>query len=351
MKTATTAACSTSLIALAAFFATSIPFAAQAELVVNYPSGSECQTLIAGQWMDSGEVCVKVDGTDLLVTYEMNTDEHWQLMEAQLWAGVGDDPVSAGMPANKKGNPQIGKFPFPSGDITGQTSYTFKVPLTTFGAAVPEDLCDTSALLAGHAAVRQDNGADGYNTQTGWIDGDQILAGGSWAMFASIDFTCPVVMDMALPPAEVTCSNETAFALGEMTFVKDSDALTVMEKNNPTSRWGWQVTVPPGDGTLEKDIYAGAGQNDISKGTLVGTLTITRAGDDVTVAYNMFDNATMSATHLYVGTDYVPTTAPGQYGNLHELTDASDDEFTVTVSGAADQPLYVVAHAAVAVCK
>ncbi len=349
MKTAT-ATFSFSLVALAAFFVTSYPCAAQAELVVNYPSGSECQTLIAGQWMDSGEVCVKVDGTNLLVTYNMNTDDRWQLTEAHLWAGVGDTPQTAGMPANKKGNPQIGQFPFVSGDITGETTYQFTVPLTTFGAAAPEDLCGTSALLAGHAAVRQNNGADGYNTQTGWIDGQQILAGGSWAMYASIDFTCPV-MDTALPPAELTCSNETAFALGEMTFVKDSDALTVMEKNNPTSRWGWQITVPPGDGTLEKDIYAGAGQNDINKGTLVGTLTVTRAGDDVTVAYNMFDNATMSATHLYVGTGYVPTVAPGQYGNLHELTDASDDEFTVTVSGSAGQNLYVVGHAAVAVCK
>ena len=348
MKTAT-AAFSTGLVALSAFFVTSYPSAAQAELVANYPSGSECQTLVAGQWMDSGKVCVNVEGTDLLVTYNMNTDESWQLTEAHLWAGVGDDPVTAGMPANKKGNPKIGRFPFVSGDITGETSYQFRVPLTTFGAAVPEDLCDSSALLAGHAAVRQDNGADGYNTETGWIDGEQILAGGSWAMYASIDFTCPV--DEVAPPPEPTCSNETAFALGEMTFVQDSDALTVMEKKNPTKRWGWQITVPPGDGTLEKDIYAGAGQNDISKGTLVGTLTVTRAGDDVTVAYNMFDNATMSETHLYVGTDYVPTVAPGQYGNLHELTDASEDEFTVTVSGAADQPLYVVAHAAAYVCK
>jgi hypothetical protein len=344
MKTAT-AVFSTSLVALAAFFVTSYPFAAQAELVANYPSGSECQTLIAGQWMDSGEVCVKVEGTDLLVTYNMNTDDNWQLMEAQLWAGKGDDPVAAGMPANKKGNPQIGKFPFPSGDITGQTSYTFTVPLTTFGAAVPEDLCDTSALLAGHAAVRQDNGADGYNTQTGWIDGQQILDGGSWAMFASIDFTCPV-MEMAPLPVEPECSNETAFALGEKTFVADSDDLTL--KN---ARWGWQITVPAGDTAkpIVKDIYAGAGQNDLTKGTLVGTLTITRQGDQVNVAYEMFDVATMSETHLYVGTKNVATTAPGKYGHLHELTDASDDEFTVTASNA--DILYIVAHAATTVCK
>jgi hypothetical protein len=344
MKTAP-AAFSTGLVALAAFFVTSYPFAAQAELVANYPSGYECQTLIAGQWMDSGEVCVKVEGTDLLVTYNMNMDDSWQLTEAQLWAGVGDNPVAAGMPANKKGNPQIGRFPFVSGDITGETTYQFTVPLTTLGAAVPEDLCGSSALLAGHAAVRQDNGADGYNTQTGWIDGQQILAGGSWAMFASIDFTCPV-MDIAPPPAELTCSNETAFALGEKTFLADSDDLTL-----PNNRWGWQITVPPGDGTLEKDIYAGAGQNNLANGTLVGTLTITRVGDDVNVAYNMFDNATMSETHLYMGTTNVATTAPGKYGNLHELTDASYDDYTVTVSGAADQPLYVVAHAAAVVCK
>jgi len=343
MKTAT-ATFSTGLVALAAFFVTSYPFAAQAELVANYPSGAECQTLVAGQWMDSGEVCVNVEGTDLLVTYNMNMDENWQLTEAHLWAGVGDDPVTAGMPANKKGNPQIGRFPFVSGDITGQTSYTFTVPLTTFGAAVPEDLCDTSALLAGHAAVRQDNGADGYNTQTGWVDGEQILAGGSWAMYASIDFTCPVD-EIAPPPPEPTCSGETAYAVGEKTFLADSDDLTIGTK------WGWQITVPAGDTAepIVKDIYAGAAQNDLSKGTLVGTLTITRQGDQVNVAYEMFDVATMSETHLYVGTTNVATTAPGKYGYLHELTDASEDEFTVTASNA--DILYIVAHAATTVCK
>lgn len=334
MKTTTTFP--NGLIALAAFFVTAIPFAAQAELQVNYPTGSECHPLIAGQHIEAGQVCVEVDEEqkNLIVTYEM--ENGWELIEAHLWAGLD----LSQMPANKKGNPKIGNFPYVTGDITGRTSYPFTVPLeTAFGDVEP---CDVTGLLAGHAAVRRNNGdGSGYQTETGWIDGQQIVDGGSWAMYSSIDFTCPIPVEAAvLPPEE--CNQETAYAIGEKTFIADKDDLTI------GTRWGWQITMDD-DGTVEKNIYAGAGQNDISKGTLVGTLTVTRDGEEVSVFYNMFNGTTMDTTHLYVGTTNVATTAPGKYGNTHNLNAETVDKYTVTVSGA--DPLYVVAHAAVTVCK
>ena len=57
---------------------------------------------------------------------------------------------------------------------------------------------------------------------------------------------------------------------------------------------------------------------------------------------------TMDETHLYVGSEPLPrkngeyTVAPGQYGNIHTLSGASSDSFTVSgLSG----NIYVVAHA------
>lgn len=115
--------------------------------------------------------------------------------------------------------------------------------------------------------------------------------------------------------------------------------------------WGWS-NGPLSPGTYTWDIYAGAGQNDLSKGTLVGTLTVVYDGDAVTVTYNMDEGFTMKETHLYVDTEPLPikpngesTTAPGQYGNTHNLDDATTDSYEV--NGFSEADIYVVAHTVV----
>ncbi|GAJ09027.1 unnamed protein product, partial [marine sediment metagenome] len=114
--------------------------------------------------------------------------------------------------------------------------------------------------------------------------------------------------------------------------------------------WGWS-NGPLAAGSYTFDIYAGAGQCDINKGTLVGTLTVDYDGAEAIVTYNMYAGYTMDETHLYVGTDPLPikknggyTTAPGQYLYGHNLDDATTDSYEVTgLSG----DIYVVAHAVV----
>ncbi len=340
MKTARTAVFTNGLIAVAAFFVTSMPFAAQAALQVSYEGPDQeknCHVMLAGQHIEAGQVCLEVEGENLLVTYEMQ--DGWELTEAHLWAGL----TLASMPQSKTGNPKIGNFPYNSGSITGADSHTFTVPLTVFGSVEP---CDVTGLLAAHAAVRKANGDGTYQTETGWLEGAQISAKGSWAMNSSIFFTCPADV---VPPPVVECSNETAYAVGEKTFLKDRDDLSIGTK------WGWQITVPAGDRTIEKDIYAGAAQNDTSKGTLIGTLTVERAGTTLNVSYNT-PGATMYGTHLYVGDTYVPVTSPGQYSaygyqveSHAELGGTHSDSYEVQVGETGT--LYVVAHAATEVCK
>jgi len=319
------------LIGTAAFFALSLPVGALAGLEVSFDDQAACNTLLAGQYMEAGEVCVAVQGDYLAVTY--HTVDGWELKEAQMWTGLD----MAQMPATKNGSPKIGNFPYNAGDITGATSYSFNVPLEkVFG--VPADLCGMNAYLAAHASVQRDNGDGTYQTETGWVDGASIRERGSWAMYSSLQFTCPPDLDVAV---NEECGTETAFALGDRTFKEILDS----------PRWGWELAVADGE-DFEVEIYAGAGQNDISKGTLVGHLLVARDGELVTVRYQMLDGFTMNETHLYVGASEISDIAPGTYGNQNDLTNATSDVYSVTVDGAdSAKPLYVVAHAVVNVCE
>lgn len=364
MKTTSTKIRRSFLSAAAILFAA--PLAAQAALQVNFPASElddqGCQLIKAGQTIDAGKVCVELDDLEenLLVTYSTAVEDGWELVEAQLWAGL--NPLD--MPATRKGAPKIGNFPYNSGnidgDITGETVYPFTVPLETFGDL--QFLCDNPgsvqpAYLAAHSSLQRYDEFDGYQTETGWSLGTRIVEKGTWAMMSVIEFTCP--LDAAPLPElvqNVTCSGETAFALGENTFVEDGDDLTVPN----TNRWGWQITLE-NDGIITKEIYAGAGQNDISKGTHIGTLTLVRDKGLLTVTFDMFSEealwATMSETHLYVGDTEVPVAAPGQYSEYGYLVDShggwdtelTTDEYQVEVN--ATGPVYVVAHAATTVCK
>ncbi len=144
------------------------------------------------------------------------------------------------------------------------------------------------------------------------------------------------------------CGNsscETAYAFGDNSancFL----AIPGVRSNN----WGWS-NGPIGAGTYSWPIYAGAGQCDILKGTLVGTLNVVYDLTTATITFNMGSNVSLSATHLYVGNDILAkknnkwTTAPGQFPYKHEnLNGANVDSYTITgLSG----KIYIAAHSGV----
>jgi hypothetical protein len=126
---------------------------------------------------------------------------------------------------------------------------------------------------------------------------------------------------------------DTAFAQGQQTFI---------EMGLTNGRWGWQLTIQDESGSVP--IYAGAGQNDISKGYKAGSLEYSYDGQQLQVKYVMEQGIYLQETHLYAGAADLPTIAPGQYGNQHGLDNASSDSFSLSVSGSS---INIVAHAKV----
>jgi hypothetical protein len=121
------------------------------------------------------------------------------------------------------------------------------------------------------------------------------------------------------------------------------------------SRWGWTNSIA-GFGNYSFNIYAAAGQCEISNGTLVGTLNVVYDNGTATVTYNINSPYTLEQTHLYVGSgmfplvkqgkdNYVPTVAPGQYPYQEDSNEfLSPNQYTITgLTG----PIYVIAHAVV----
>ena len=281
----------------------------------------ECVTLYAGQHIDAGTVCVSSDETFLYVTY--NTTDGWELQEVHLWVGTN----LFDMPLTNSGNPKIGLFPYKAENLSTDT-YTFTIPLSDLNVK-----CGETLLLAAHAAIARDDGNGGSDEETAWGDGDPVLDQGSWATYFSYELPCD-------KPPKPKGSCETAFAFG-------GELSTTLNSLLDTERWGW-TNGPLGPGSYEFDLYAGAGQNDLEKGVLVGTVGVEYDGETATVTFNLIEGVSMEETHLYIGTEPTPgTAAPGQYGNLHEFDEAvTSDAYVVTgLSG----DIYVIAHTEVCI--
>ena len=328
------------VVLLASSSAWSSHLPSNANITVTGNSGTECQTLFAGQTIDAGNVCFEIDasGENMTVTYD--TINGWELTEAHLW--VGDSPE--GYPQTRRGNPKIGIFPFNSGDITGATSYSFTVSLADWHDLLQ---CDQSLSLyaMAHAAVRRDNGDGGYDTETGWADGDRVTEKGSWATLVTLDIgvTCE---DEPTSPPPSGHDDETAFAVGETCFLDiDEDG----DGDGDFNRWGWSIG-PLGVGTTSHDIYAGAGQCDLGKGEFVGVLTVSYDGSTATVIYDTAAGYHFDETHVYVGNEILPrdvngdyTVAPGQYPQSTEHIPAVES-VTYTFNDLSGD-IQVVAHA------
>ena len=157
-------------------------------------------------------------------------------------------------------------------------------------------------------------------------------------------------------PVDLTAACECACEATETAFAFDADLgtcfLDIVGLN--ANRWGWTIG-PLAEGDYTFDIYAGAGQCDIEKGLLVGQLLVSYSGGTATVTYVMDSCRTLKETHLYIGSDILPTkngeptVAPGQYGNSHDGEEAPDAESDQYVIGGLTGDIYLIAHAVVCV--
>ncbi|NND52958.1 MAG: hypothetical protein HKN54_11185 [Flavobacteriaceae bacterium] len=149
------------------------------------------------------------------------------------------------------------------------------------------------------------------------------------------------------------CESETAFA-----FLNDDDDPSTADDGSTCfipqfNRWGWTTLLDfsseTGQPSYELDIYSGAGQCDLSKGTDVGSVVITYNIDNtITFNYNL-DGYVLSEAHIYIGDTPYPTNnsgaetvAPGQY----TFTDSGFDEvenYEVTLPADGTE-FYIIVH-------
>jgi hypothetical protein len=285
----------------------------------------QCNTLFAGQTTNVGTVCVDNDLSNLTVTY--TTVDGWKLEETHLFVGSSLTEV----PKTQTGNPKIGLFPYGTDSLPANTTTsTITIPIGDFGAG--GTACASKTLtLAAHAVVAKVNSDGSIRRETAWGSGTRFATKGSWATYFTYQTQCP-----ATPPAACTGANETAYALGQTTFI---------ELGLTNSRWGWQLTVPTGTSTTTA-VYAGAAQNDLSKGTNVGTLQYQYTGSTLVLNFTLNSGWLMTQTHVFAGSNDVSTIAPGKYGHQHNLAFATSDSYSIDITG---DPIYVVFHAVV--CK
>jgi len=115
-------------------------------------------------------------------------------------------------------------------------------------------------------------------------------------------------------------SCETTFGKAQTEGEDGTSTCFIELEDLNANRWGWSVKLP-GEGTYTFDIWGGAGQCDLSKGTLVGTAEVNYSGGTVDVVYTLNDGFAQNEVHTYAGYDPVatnekngkPTVAPGQY--------------------------------------
>ena len=300
--------------------------------------------LFAGQTIDAGTVTVANDDANLYVTF--TAENGWLLSETHLH--VADS--LAGIPTNKKGNPKIGNFAYQRSYDPLATIDTYTIPKANLSLDA-----NNSVTIAAHAVVMQiDDDGVIVESETGWADGERFVDRGSWATY--FQYIWQPCDDTGGSGGEDT---ETAFAFGgdyATCFINaDFDGDSADDGFN---RWGWSNGTLSAD-SYNFDIYAGAGQCDLGKGTYVGYLQIDYDGSTATVTFHMTEvdadtgvAYNLVETHLYIGSEPLPrngddyTVAPGQYPTIHgDLENVASD--TYTVSGLSGD-IYVVAHATVA---
>eukprot|EP00121_Abeoforma_whisleri_P014145 Awhi_evm1s13046 len=115
------------------------------------------------------------------------------------------------------------------------------------------------------------------------------------------------------------------------------------------NRWGWEITIPANDFTETFPLHAGAGQCDITKGTVVGEVVVNRdlLAKTLTVEYSLFADFHVGEVHVNVEKERIRNPAPGQYTTVVDDLPFGTQSWTETYSGLDDVDYYTAYHAAV----
>ncbi len=355
--------------------------------------GKACAELVAGQHTVIGSVCVGIADGSAQVEYTVI--DGWTINSVHFFFDdkptddellVNSCPLGVNFPmTNPKepydcGNPKLGHFTYNMAGLN-ESTYSFSLPLDGIDYLDYGEICEAEFMIVAHADVTAPNGeqegawAVSYGEMD--IDGDgqteifpnYILVDedapnerprGNWAYAGFFDL-------------KVNCEGsfecETAFAKGDYTF--ENWPYYDFKSNN----WGW-VLGPFGKGFIANSesfpLYAGAGQNDISKAALAGEVTVswdttyeadlvTFKHHNVAVSYDMnpdwfisstaYNDATQllpGSVHIFIGAaGELHTTAPGQYTYVLEQSEAEVYSYGMSPVVVDDEEFWVVAHAEV----
>jgi len=168
-----------------------------------------------------------------------------------------------------------------------------------------------------------------------------------------------LLIEIEFPEGPPESHEETAWAFGET----ELNNLTVETKKGDkplTEKWGWGFEYEVGDGSegtpYTARFWAGAGQNDVTKGTQVGWVYVWDDGEYLYISYDLFENHYMTSSHVYVG-DYddtsdslgMTTAAPGQFPYNHDgLNNVNDYDVPAIDLGDFDtEDLFIAVHGVV----
>jgi hypothetical protein len=265
--------------------------------------GTTTWTLWAGQTINVGTLTVENDTTNIYVTYTL-TYPNASFGTLHLWVGNDLDNV----PQNNQGIPVPGQFPYKTPTPDGTTTYTFVVPLKDLKIQDITKACPLKLYVVAHAEVIIDEGNPEPRNETAF-GGDHEGPGPRWWFYAEYNLCCTITP----PPVIRVC--QTAFAKGNYVFATDPRANPnhLPSLNLTKQRWGWALKLYAPT-TKVLDLWAGAGLNSTSRGTKVGTVTVSWNGAFVTVTYNMLPGFVLKEVHIYAGDPPPTTVAPGQYG-------------------------------------
>jgi hypothetical protein len=158
------------------------------------------------------------------------------------------------------------------------------------------------------------------------------------------------VIEVPYTPDEDDGFDDTAWAYGS-SDTELWDLTTEHKKKGTiplTEKWGWYFMYTYDDGSeaspVERTLYAGAGQNDITKGWEAGVAQIWNDGDTLYVQYLLNEDVYITEAHVYAGETAPTTAAPGQFPyNSGDLD--YEETYKFTIDDIEDwETLYMAVH-------